>query len=229
MLIAVASRKGGVGKTTIATNLAAGRAASGYDTKLIDTDPERYAFMWVGTRADKGVEPEIRATSMQGEIKGALIADRIQADTVIVDCAGGNSVELVHVVDVCDVLIIPVKIGQFDVWSLMAIAKLIATARLERQFKVIPVMNALDPQQPDSPLARALEQQVKACFDDPIVKIYERVSVAYAAIEGKGVLELKANRDNAKAIDEFSTLYQEVFNEPTRCVIRPSAAAVASA
>ena len=57
--ILVASSKGGVGKTTIATHLAAQAALSGKRTVLVDSDPQRSSTRWAERRAvlDSAVLP----------------------------------------------------------------------------------------------------------------------------------------------------------------------------
>jgi chromosome partitioning protein len=44
VIIAVVSQKGGTGKTTIATNLAACYAAQGREVMLVDADPQHSAL-----------------------------------------------------------------------------------------------------------------------------------------------------------------------------------------
>ncbi|MFP3681917.1 ParA family protein, partial [Pseudomonas sp. SIMBA_041] len=68
MLIAVATRKGGVGKTTIATNLAAHRASQGHAVKFIDADTDEYGYMWGMLRRHKEVTPNILLAKMTGAI-----------------------------------------------------------------------------------------------------------------------------------------------------------------
>jgi chromosome partitioning protein len=54
--IAVASGKGGVGKTTVAVNLSAGFAAKGKRVLLVDLDAAGHASTWLlGNRADVGI------------------------------------------------------------------------------------------------------------------------------------------------------------------------------
>ena len=59
MILLLGGEKGGTGKTTIATNLAALRAAAGYDVLLIDTDRQGTAAAWCQVRAEDPRLPRI--------------------------------------------------------------------------------------------------------------------------------------------------------------------------
>lgn len=65
-VIAVINQKGGVGKTTTAVNLAAGIARSGYQTVLIDLDPQAHATVGLD------IDPEKFDGKTVGEV---LLAD----------------------------------------------------------------------------------------------------------------------------------------------------------
>jgi hypothetical protein len=51
--IALIAQKGGVGKTTLAVNLAVSMQASGFKTTLFDLDPQESAVIWADRRKNE--------------------------------------------------------------------------------------------------------------------------------------------------------------------------------
>jgi len=80
--IAVANRKGGVGKTTSAVHLAAGLALAGRKVLLIDTDAQGHAARLLGVNPEKGL-----ADLMEGQSEGAICSARLGLDLL----AGGRA------------------------------------------------------------------------------------------------------------------------------------------
>jgi chromosome partitioning protein len=214
MLVAVGNRKGGVGKTTLATNLAAHRAKQGHTVMFIDADSDEYGYMWGSLRRNKGHEPTILLSKMTGPIYADLMAARDAFDTVIVDVGGKNSPELVFAAGACDVLVVPAEAGQYDVWSLTAMATMIREMHASgKTYKVVPVMNKISADDRNT-LTEGLKNEfdkLKDALGPEPHKIVRRNSYSWAAAEGRGITEMPRNRDTEKAQDEILSLYERIF------------------
>ena len=74
MVILIGGEKGGTGKTTIATNLAALRALAWHDVLLVDTDSQGSASYWASSRDEAGIKPRVACIQkfgkgLQGEVR----------------------------------------------------------------------------------------------------------------------------------------------------------------
>jgi len=111
--VLVASSKGGAGKTTIATHLAAQAALDGLRTALVDADPQASSTRWAQKRA--GLDTAVLAldgTRRKGWLKH--VPDDTQR--VIVDgAAGAMADELDPFLETVDAVIVPVVPSTFDI------------------------------------------------------------------------------------------------------------------
>ena len=110
--VLVASSKGGVGKTTIATHLAACAAIDGQRTALVDADPQGSATRWAHRRAmlDSAVLP------LDGTRKGWRRQLPDDTQRLIVDAAAGAMADaLGYVLEFADAIVVPVLPSTIDI------------------------------------------------------------------------------------------------------------------
>ncbi|KAA5607322.1 ParA family protein [Roseospira marina] len=108
-IVAVANSKGGCGKTTVATHIAAQFAARGFRTGLADLDRQQSAAGWLDRRpADLATITGIDLDVEDGKLPKGL-------DRLVVDCpAAMTKATVKDVVQQADAIIVPVLPSAFD-------------------------------------------------------------------------------------------------------------------
>ena len=109
--ILVASSKGGVGKTTIATHLAAHAALAGQRTALVDADPQGSSTRWAERRA--GMESAVLPIEGRKDWRRKLPED---AQQVVIDApAGAMAGDLDRYLERVDAVVVPVLPSALDI------------------------------------------------------------------------------------------------------------------
>lgn len=165
-VIALANQKGGVGKTTVSTNIAAGLASGvphptshrepglgvrptvyGKEefpsrTLLVDADPQGSALDWSHQREAAPLFPVIGLAkpSLHKELAGF----RGDYDWVIIDGPPGSSAVTRSVIVASDLVLIPVLPSVFDVWAAKDIVDILSEcAAIKPDLKVRFLVNRL--------------------------------------------------------------------------------------
>ncbi|MFC3716272.1 AAA family ATPase [Luteimonas soli] len=142
--VLVASSKGGVGKTTIATHLAAQSALSGQRTVLVDADPQGSSTRWAERRA--GLESAV--LPLDGTGKGWRRAVPDDAQRLVIDApAGAMRGDLDGFLEHADALVVPVLPSSLDIDATVPFLNSLAKhPRIRRgQLRVGLVANKLKP------------------------------------------------------------------------------------
>ena len=176
----VACSKGGVGKTTVATHLAAVCALAGRRTVMVDADPQGSATRWCERRA--GLDAAVLPIDGTRRAWARRIPE--DAERVLVDApAGAMEKDLEAFLDIADAVVVPVQPSALDIEATARFLETLARHPRVRKGKlrIGLVGNRLKPQ--TNATRRALE--VLSAWPFPVVAQL-RDSQAYVVLTGLG-------------------------------------------
>ncbi len=212
-IVLFGGEKGGTGKTTLATNMAAMLALQGRDVLLLDTDRQGTASFWATIREESEVEPRISCVQKFGKSLASQVRDLAERyDEIVIDAGGRDSVELRYALGVCDRAYIPVQPFQFDIWTIRQMDELVEMAQgLNENLKAFLVLNRVS----TNPIVRE-DQETRDFFNEEGFQnlsllnshLRDRIAFRKSARDGIAVVEWKQDR---KASAEMNNLFNEVY------------------
>ena len=193
-VFAIASQKGGAGKTTLAVHLAA-EAAADRRVLIMDLDPQGSAMEWANRRGDKA--PDVMAAHPATIAKEI---DRAKADgygLVILDTAPHADHAALQAARVADLVVVPCRPATFDVAAISATLDLCKLANRQ----AIVVLNA-------APIrSKVVDEAAEAVAEKggrlSKVIIRQRVAFQHCLIDGRTAMEFEPGGAAASEIADL--------------------------
>jgi chromosome partitioning protein len=205
-IVAVAGRKGGVGKSTIAGNLAGEFVKMGQSVIALDADPQHSLAAWA--KQGEGVLSRcVEKVENGANLRAGARAAEKHVDIVLIDTPPGMPETTYQAALAADLMLLPCGPSPLDLFALKEALALSLKARAERRSKKPRIRFVPSKVLSNTNLSRGLASSLKAMGRKILPAIGQRVVVAEAVSSGLTVSEFAPN---SPAHDEFRALAKAV-------------------
>lgn len=204
--IAVINQKGGVGKTTLAMNLAAGISIR-MPAMVVDLDPQGSAEAW-GRFSPQILNLQVRHI-YGNEVTAQELEEQKKEKNIIVDCPptlDGDAISAV--LSTVERVVIPVLPSPLDLWSSLHLTRWVEMAQKENpRLEAMLVINQLEPR---SALSGAMETALRE-FSIPTLRTAIRRRAIYRSTAMEGLTVFQVGQNGAAAREEINAVIDEVM------------------
>jgi chromosome partitioning protein len=208
MILLIGYEKGGVGKSTLAKNLAVYLQQLGRDLVAVDTDPQQTLYKWANARKDNPDVPDITCVKLTGsKILSDLRSLASKYQDLVIDAGGSDSPALRAAMAIATHLLVPMQPNMGDIEVLEHMAELIDQAQIINPNLYCRSVITMCPTLPSQAGLILAAKEVCESYDlKPLNAITcKRQVYDHSGAMGLSVLE----SDNLKARQEINEIAQE--------------------
>ena len=206
-VIGIVQLKGGAGRSTVATNLAAVLART-HKTALVDCDiPQGTSASWYSVREQENKAGELTLETAQGHQELLAVLDKLESYEYVILDAPPRIAEVTRVIlMVSDLLLVPLGASAVEIWATTDLLDTIEEARKDNpNLEARIVWNKY---RGYTKSAQELTKAVKKELEIPALKTRLGFRVAYSEALARGLAGDEWTDKNAKA--EVQALVSEV-------------------
>lgn len=204
-IVTIACQKGGVGKSTLTTNLASAFVDAGRVTAILDMDTQGSAYEWGKIRKRNGLRApaalSVTAVSLDERLEELAEAG---FEVAIIDTKGAGDRDAAKAVRIADLVLIPVQPSSAD---LRALGLTLDMVDYERKLG-FTFLNRCPHDGPDAALAEDAIRKARGLVSG--IRIGERKAFKRAMGAGQSVFEYRNPHDkrlDLAAVAEMQRLY----------------------
>lgn len=201
MILTIGATKGGVGKSTIATNLSVLAAQDGKSVLLVDADIQASSMAFRAIREQDDIQAiQITTPTLHKDLT------QFKQDWIVIDAGGRDSGTFRSAIMASDILIIPCLPSSVDFWAADDVIEILKEARVYKNIKAYFILNQVIPK---TRLANEIIEAMNVFNEHANLlktNLCSRIAYKNAFSEGKGVSEIS----DKKAAEEVRQLYNEL-------------------
>jgi chromosome partitioning protein len=208
-IVAVAGRKGGIGKSTITGNLAAEFEAMKHRVRVLDADPQHSLAAWA-EQGDGMLARAVEKVEDTSTLRTRARQAERDADIVLIDTPPGAPETTYEAALAADLMLLPCGPSPLDLFAVKQALQLALKARAARRSKKPRIRFVPSRVVMNTNLGRGLASSLKDMGKKVLPPIGQRVVVAEAVSSGLTVAEYAPNspaheefRELAKAVEKI--------------------------
>jgi len=204
MILCVVNQKGGVGKTTLAVNLASCCANEGFRLRVIDADPQGSLLQWQSIAGS----PEFDVLHLPSNTLHRQVRSLSKGyDHMVIDCPPALGDITLSILRIADLAVIPVGPSPLDIWSSReTVEQVKAAMKKNRRLKAVLLVSRKISRTRIAREARG----AMADYGLPVLntEISQRIAFVEAMLAGRSVVSFAPG---SMAADEIHALYRELY------------------